>query len=253
MTSVQMLTKPTKRLGIKHLHQLSDTMLESVANALKAGHQLSCSIKVDGLGFRFGTDLAGHRFVESSTSGIVYDPTMFYTYTAAKTSDPVRLDRALAYSKFAKALLVESSLFSCLKPGHKMVVEILATEIGTLDGKGNIKFVNSWYAVDQLGSLITIIPLFCLDETGTKLDHTEMTMIVEQMKIFSSDVIKVVNNNEFCITIDSDCISVDSVKDLIYKAVVNKCKETRYLGTNVHEGVVVTVDGIKFKVIPSLP
>lgn len=244
--------KSTKRVGIKHLHQLSDTALESISNALKAGHHLACSIKVDGLGFRFGTDLAGRRYVESSTSGIVYDPAVFYTYTAAKTSDPVRLNRALAYTKFANSLLLESSLFSCLKPGHKIVVEILATEIGTLDGNGNIKFVNSWYAVDQLGSLITVIPLHCLDETGTKLDQAETLAIVEQMKSLSSDSIKVINNKEFCLSIDADLVSVGSVKDLIYKAVNDKCEETQHLGTNLHEGVVVTIDGIKFKVIPSL-
>lgn len=151
---------------------------------------LEVSLKVDGLGARFGKDESGQFFFEGSRTGPVFKEKAFSTYAKEKGSKQEIIDRALHYDDLFDALKA-SPLTKLLPKNTKVVCEIFYNPMGTHDDTGSV-FVTVKYDTKKLGKTMTIVPISILN-ASTGEQHSESAEILKKLFKASTTEIKVID------------------------------------------------------------
>jgi hypothetical protein len=172
----------TKRVDIQHLVDLSPVKSAALFNTILRNNMLIGTLKIDGVGFRFGKDATGKKFVESSYSGVIYDPNDFVEYAKANNKD-MRI--ATAYKNLS-LLLFKSRVMNRIKSNTKIVCEVLYEGLNQSSDPNTVKNVHLEYSKSVLskkGLAVFII---------TELDFTTgSTLMNSSYHDFSDDYVTV--------------------------------------------------------------
>ena len=152
---------------------------------------LEVTLKVDGLGARFGKDADGRFFFEGSRTGPIFEPKAFSKHAKDKGSKEEIVARAGHYDDMFD-LLKSSAIVKGLPENTKVVCEIFYNPMG-VDHNEQISFVSVKYDKSKLGKIMTIVPIDVLTaSSGEK--HPEARQIIQDLYgIKTSNGIKVVN------------------------------------------------------------
>lgn len=273
------MTIATKRSGIIHLQSMKDLEFVSFAqDILSTGGKLDnvpMTLKVDGLGGRFGKSVAGNVFFEGSRTGPIFTPKSFSNFAKSKGHDGIRLTRAEQYDEIWD-IVTTSKVAKSLPVDTKVICEIFYNPMGEL-GDDGIKFVSVKYDPKKLGSILTIVPISIIT-ASTGEPHENEDSILKQLYAMSTDKVRVINptlkmehsidvtaiispmqaiNNTLLTSLKRD----DAEDKVVLKAIVQLCKNelAEYilkhpailgkdiLGPNI-EGIVVKVNGKDIKI-----
>lgn len=153
-------------------------------------NDLEVSLKVDGLGARFGKDKNDKFFFEGSRTGPIYSSSSFSEHAKSRGAEGEVLKRAEQYGELFEDLKA-SSLWKSLPTDTKVVCEVFYNPMGVATADG-VKFVSVSYDKTKLGSLMTIVPIQILvASSGT--DHKDSAKILKTLYAASSSKIKVVD------------------------------------------------------------
>jgi hypothetical protein len=152
---------------------------------------LEVSLKVDGLGARFGKDKDGQFFFEGSRTGPVFKEKAFSSYAKEKGSKQEVIDRASHYDDMFDTLKA-SSLTKLLPNDTKVVCEIFYNPMATEHEDGSVVFVTVKYDKSKLGKTMTLIPIAVLNaSTG---EHSDLEDEVKDKLFKASDAnVKVID------------------------------------------------------------
>jgi hypothetical protein len=117
---------------------------------------IKMTLKVDGIGARFGKNKEGKPFFESSQSGPIFTSGMFTGYANSKGFTGEKLERAKHYDDIHK-LIVNSTFIKQLPNDTKVNCEILYNPMAD-EIENGFKFVNISYDKTKLGKIMTIVP-----------------------------------------------------------------------------------------------
>ena len=168
------------------------------------------SLKIDGLGYRFGKDENGRIFVEGSRTGAITDSGAFSHY--AKTNN--RPDSVIARAYHYDDMLEVFKRANCTKvlPNNtKVICEILYNPLAEEDSTG-LTFVSVKYDKSKLGSLMTIIPIKIVNADDGK-PRDDSNEILRELYKESNDEIKIVDPTLSMGSIDINAI-IDTLETL---------------------------------------
>lgn len=157
------------------------------------------TLKVDGLGARFGKDKDGSFFFEGSNTGPIFNAKAFSTHAKEKGSKQELVDRASHYDDMFD-LIKDSHLWLDLPEDTKVVCEIFYNPMGT-EFKDGIVFVSVKYDKSKLGSKMTVVPISIL-VASTGLEHKDTKNILKRLFASSTSKIKIVDPKLFSTDID---------------------------------------------------
>lgn len=185
----------SKRKNMMHLQQMKplefldwvQSMHDEFGGVLK---NLEVSLKVDGLGARFGKSKDGEFFFEGSRTGPVFKEKAFSTYAKEKGSKQEIIDRAAHYDDIFD-ILKASAAVKAVPANAKVVCEIFYNPMAS-EADGHVTFVTVKYDKSKLGSKMTIIPITVID-ASTGEDHPDKDKILEALFKTSSNEIKIVD------------------------------------------------------------
>ena len=188
--------KASPREGIAHLQKMND--LQFIQFVEKIQHQLGgrldgirMTLKVDGLGARFGKDADGRPFFESSHSGPIFTHGSFSAHALSKGFEGEKLQRAIHYDEIYN-LITSSDFVKNLPNDTKVSCEIMYNPMAELTDTG-IKFVTVEYDHNKLGKLLSIVPHYALvSSTGAR--HPDSEQIKDQLLQQSDDRIKFIDD-----------------------------------------------------------
>lgn len=185
----------TKRKNMVHLEKMKDVefvkFIQKVQNELKGKlKNINVSLKVDGLGFRFGKDSNGRPFVEGSRTGPIFEPKSFSNYVKSKGKDGVMLQRAYHYDDLYD-IFINSNLMRVLPNNTKVVCEVLYNPMGDYTDEG-ISFVKVAYDRNKLGNIMTVVPISVLD-SDTNASHPSERQILDRLYNQSNNDIKIID------------------------------------------------------------
>jgi hypothetical protein len=153
--------KASPRQGIQHLEKMND--LEFINFVKKLKHEMKgklnpikMTLKVDGLGARFGKDKSGKPFFESSHSGPIFTSGTFTGYAQGRGFEGEKLQRAAHYDQIFD-MIVNSKFIQQLPNDTKVNCEILYNPMADETDNG-LKFVTVAYDRSVLGPMMTIVP-----------------------------------------------------------------------------------------------
>ena len=153
--------KASPRQGIQHLEKMND--LEFINFVKKLKHEMKgklnpikMTLKVDGLGARFGKDKTGRPFFESSHSGPIFTSGTFTGYAQGRGFEGEKLERAAHYDQIFD-MIVNSKFIQQLPNDTKVNCEILYNPMAD-ETENGLKFVTVAYDRAVLGPMMTIIP-----------------------------------------------------------------------------------------------
>lgn len=233
----------SKRQGIEHFKKMKDIVFLNWMKQLQEkdfvlDNDLNFSIKVDGLGFRFGKDASGRFFVESSRSDPIYDSGTFMKFTQNQPSvDEVKLERAQQYDEIFDVLKA-SDMVHVLPNDTKIVCEMLYHSMATKTDDGLV-FVNIAYDQKKLGQKMTIVPIVCL-QSSTGEVRSDQDKIMDQITATSNAEIKIVHptlkldktiNIASIVDLKSWPMSIDSALQLITSRKVSNKDQKKELST----------------------
>ncbi|MDD5150171.1 MAG: hypothetical protein PHC28_06760 [Flavobacterium sp.] len=152
----------TKRKSIKSIQQLSNLefirLFQHRNNITKKD---DVTLKVDGIGFRFGKLEDGTFFVEGSRTGIITIPGSFVKHAHEKELTGKLYDRCIKYEYLFK-LLAKQKFIRDLPIDTKIVCEFLYIPLVVEETLTEYKFINIFYDKNMLGKILTIIPLYSI-------------------------------------------------------------------------------------------
>jgi hypothetical protein len=185
----------TTRSNMLHLQKMTDTAFVQFVQDVKQNLQgklqgIPVSLKVDGLGARFGRDSAGRPFFEGSRTGAIFEPGAFSQYTAARGGTEEMLARAKHYDDIFE-VITKSNFIKILPKDTKIVCEVFYNPLGEMV-EGGIKFVNIAYDPSRLGRLMTIVPFKAL-VASTGETHPSSDAIIDALFQQSTSQIKFVD------------------------------------------------------------
>lgn len=185
----------TTRSNMLHLQKMTDTAFVQFVQDVKQNLQgklqgIPVSLKVDGLGARFGRDSTGRPFFEGSRTGAIFEPGAFSQYTAARGGTEEMLARARHYDDIFK-VITQSNFIKMLPKDVKIVCEIFYNPLGEMSD-GGIRFVNIAYDPSRLGQLMTIVPFKAL-VASTGETHPNSDAIIDSLFQQSTQQIKFVD------------------------------------------------------------
>ncbi len=185
----------TTRQGIPHLQKMSDLEFVQFARNIKDKlkgrlNNINMSLKIDGLGARFGKDANGRPFFESSRSGPVFTGGVFSKHAESKGFTGERLERAKQYDDLFDAI-TKSNFIAKLPNDTKVVCEILYNPMAEITDAG-LKFVTVSYDRKALGSLMSIVP-FHAEVASTGQDHPKSDAIVSFLMKQSTPEVKFID------------------------------------------------------------
>lgn len=148
---------------------------------------LEVSLKVDGLGARFGKDKDGQFFFEGSRTGPVFKEKAFSSYAKEKGSKQEIIDRASHYDDMFDTLKA-SSLTKLLPNDTKVVCEIFYNPMATEHEDGSMIFVTVKYDKSKLGKTMTLVPLAVLTASTGEHSDSEDEVISKLYKASDANV-----------------------------------------------------------------
>ncbi len=211
----------TTRSNMLHLQKMTDTAFIQFVQDVKQNLQgklqgIPVSLKVDGLGARFGCDNTGRPFFEGSRTGAIFEPGAFSQYTKAKGGTPEMILRAQHYDDIFD-VITGSNFIKLLPKDTKIVCEVFYNPLGEM-ADGGIKFVNISYDPSKLGQLMTIVPFKAL-LASTGETHPNSDAIIDSLFEQSTAQIKFVDTRlEIRGSIDISTV-VDPVASLDTEAI----------------------------------
>lgn len=182
----------TKRKGLVHLEKMPDLefveFFREVSPKLK---NLPVTLKVDGVGGRFGKDEKGKPFFENSYSGPVFEPGRFSAYAKTRPdASEGMIDRSKKFDMLFD-VVIGSSVMAAVPNDTKVICEFLFNPLGE-ESDSTVKFVSVSYDKSKLGSELTIVPIdVIIASTGE--EHPKKDKIISDIMKKSSDKIKVVS------------------------------------------------------------
>ncbi len=185
----------TTRQGIPHLQKMGDLEFIQFARNIKDKlkgrlNDINMSLKIDGLGARFGKDANGRPFFESSRSGPIFTGGVFSKHAQSKGFTGVKLERAKQYDDLFDAI-TNSNFIAKLPNDTKVVCEILYNPMAEITDAG-LKFVTVNYDRKALGSLMSIVP-FHAEVASTGQDHPKSDAIVSFLMKQSTPEVKFID------------------------------------------------------------
>jgi hypothetical protein len=185
----------TLRSNMLHLQKMSDVEFVRFVQDVKQNLQgrlegIPVSLKVDGLGARFGKDSTGRPFFEGSRTGPIFEPSSFSRYTQGRGGTDEVLQRAKHYDDIWE-IVTQSTFIRVLPNDTKVICEIFYNPLGEITDSG-IKFVNIAYDASKLGKLITIVP-FKVTVASTGETHPDSERIIGSLFQQSSSAVKFVD------------------------------------------------------------
>lgn len=188
-------TVATKRQNMIHLQKMNDMEYVNFVKELKSRvdgklKDIKITLKVDGLGARFGVSQDGRPFFEGSRTGPIFEPKAFSMHAKTKSDDIEVITRAEHYDDIWENI-TKSDFIKTLPKDTKVVCEIFYNPMSTITDDG-IKFVSVKYDKTKLGSLMTIVPINVLI-ASTGEDHPESNEIIDNLLNKSTDRIKIIS------------------------------------------------------------
>ncbi len=165
------------------------------------------SLKVDGLGYRFGKDNTGKIFVEGSRTGPVFDSGSFSHFAKTNNRPDSVIMRAYHYDNMLE-LFKQADFMKVLPNNTKVICEILYNPLASEEAN-EITFVSVKYDKSKLGSLMTIVPINILIADNGAV-HPDSSIILDKLFNESTNEIKIINPK---LTMNS--IDVNGVIDTI--------------------------------------
>lgn len=206
--------KSSARQGIQHLQKMNDLEFIELVKRIKSYmhgklDSVKMSLKIDGLGARFGKDINGQPFFESSHSGPIFRGGMFSQHAASKGLTGDRLDRAKHYDDIFD-LITGSKFIRMLPNDTKVSCEILYNPLAEITDAG-LKFVTVTYDRSALGDPMSIVPISVQIASSGEL-HPQGTEIIQKLlQVGQENGIKFINSD---LTV-SGAIDVNAVIDPI--------------------------------------
>lgn len=213
MKSFTSFVAQTKRQNMVHLQQMKPLEFLKWAKSVKSNFHgklsnVPISLKVDGLGFRYGKSMDGTPFVESSRSGPISKLGSFSEYTRSKTSDPVSIQRSAHYDDILE-LFLKSNFIRSLPRNSKVICEVLYNPMAELVDTG-LKFVSITYDKKYLGKTMTIV-IFDVVSADTGLSSPDAKRIIQDQLHYSNDNVKIVTPelNPISLDISANLMGID--------------------------------------------
>ena len=195
----------TTREGIPHLFAPGNTMQMDPLQFMdiidwlttQKAHSIGIdnaefSEKVDGSGIRFGLDVDGKFFIESSRSGPIFTAKAFSDYAIQKTGSTNNI--AKGYDDVFDELNNNAEIIKILKKynknGIKVIGEVMLNQFGVKHETEDdlIRFVATWYRISKLGNFASFILFGVQDSEGNP--YPEAQKIISELKKISNDNIK---------------------------------------------------------------
>lgn len=167
----------SQRTGISHLQKMKDLefieLIKKIKNEYKGKlSNVKMTLKVDGLGARFGKDKAGRPFFESSRSGPIFTAGSFTSHARSRGFEGEKLERAEKYDEIYN-LIVNSDFMKKLPNDIKVHCEVMYNPMAE-ETENGLKFVTVSYDRNQLGKVMTIVPFYAeIASTGEKYSKSE--------------------------------------------------------------------------------
>lgn len=237
----------TTRQNMVHLQKMGDLEFIEFAREIKDKMQgklndINMSLKIDGLGARFGKDANGRPFFESSRSGPIFTGGVFSKHAESKGFTGEKLERAKHYDDLFDAI-TKSGFMAKLPNDTKVVCEILYNPMAEITDLG-LKFVTVSYDRKALGSLMSIVP-FHAEVASTGQDHPKSDAIVQMLLKQSTPEVRfidpsleqsgeidvnaiidpVLSLNDKTLAVLSSRLKVDREEKLQVKAVIQAVKD----------------------------
>ena len=184
----------TKRVGIQHLVDLSPTKANAFLKTIIQCNKLIGTLKIDGVGFRFGKDADGRKFVESSYSGVIYNPNDFVEYAKANNKD-MRI--ATAY-KDLSLLLFKSKVMSRINNNTKIVCEVLYEGLNQSSNLHTVKNVHLEYdksLLSKKGLAVFIITELNFTTGATSITGTYHDLSDEYVTVYDKTYVVPTSHN----------------------------------------------------------
>lgn len=184
------------RKGVVHLQNMKDVefieLIKRIKTDLKGKlDDVKMTLKIDGLGARFGKDATGRPFFESSRSGPIFQSGSFSAYAKNKGLTGELLDRAKHYDDIFD-MVINSSFIKKLPKNSKVVAEILYNPMAQEDDT-TLKFVTVGYDKNKLGQLMSIVPLY-VEVANTGAPHPKNDDIKQMLLAQGNEDIKFIDN-----------------------------------------------------------
>lgn len=185
----------SKRKSLVHLQQMKPIEFIEWAKGVDTDtggtlKNLNVTLKVDGLGARFGKDSEGQFFFEGSRTGPIFKEKSFSAHAKSKGSKDEVVARAAHYDDMFD-LLKAAAVTKAVPAGAKVVCEIFYNPIGTHTA-GSSVFVSIKYDTAKLGKVMTIVPITVLDASSGE-EHDDRDVIMKKLYAASSNDVKVVD------------------------------------------------------------
>jgi hypothetical protein len=157
------IVKASPRKSVQHLQKMNDVefidLIKKIKNEMKGYlNNVKMTLKIDGLGARFGKDRTGRPFFESSQSGPIFTGQMFSQFAKSQGFTGEKLTRAKHYDDIYN-LVMHSNFIKQLPNDTKVACEILYNPMAEITDNG-LKFVTISYNRSVLGKLMSIVPLY---------------------------------------------------------------------------------------------
>ncbi len=185
----------SKRKSMMHLQSMKPVEFVQWVKSIDADlggilTNLNVTLKVDGLGARFGKDKNGRLFFEGSRTGPIFEPKSFSNHAKSKGSSDEIVARAAHYDDMFD-LLKGSSFVKSLPADTKVICEIFYNPMAT-EKDGKLTFVTVQYDKSKLGKVMTIVPIDVLS-ASTGEPHPNAASIIQGLYKASGSDLKVVN------------------------------------------------------------
>lgn len=180
------------RKGVVHLEKMKDIDFLDLLDELKDEggntfrlNNIAMTVKIDGMGGRFGKDRNGRPFFESSSSGPIFEPGAFTTFAQNRgITDPVQLERAQKYDDLYNEVmevitLIDKQLGPKFLQDVKVHCEVLYAPMATED-EGGLKFVSVVYDKLPEGVNLALVPLF-IEIASTGNTHPKNDAIKQKL------------------------------------------------------------------------
>ena len=185
----------TTRQNMLHLQKMKDVefidFVQSVSSAMKGKlKNIKVALKIDGLGARFGKDIHGKPFFESSRSGPIFNAGSFAAYAKSRGATGEMMLRALHYDDLFNQV-IHSKAMAAAPADAKVITEIFYNPMAAFDEEG-ITFVTVKYDKSKLGSLMTLFP-HAVVYSSTGKPHADGEKILKAIVSTSNDKIRVID------------------------------------------------------------
>ena len=182
----------SRRKSVVHLEKMKDLDFLDLVEQLQCKNSkryllnnVEMTVKVDGVGGRFGKDSAGAPFFESSNSGPIQHSNAFTSYARTHNiTDQIRLDRAKHYDELYEQILktiaeIDKKVGASFLKNVKVHCEILYKPMA-VEEDHKLKFVNLRYNQFPSDIELALVPLF-VETADTKEEHPIGPAIKKQL------------------------------------------------------------------------